>query len=80
MRIIVLFTYLVMFLTIGRAQLARMEIPRAWDDREVATFQVPLARDRSPRFMTSDHTQANAARLPKLSRASRPSPSGASRR
>src|SRR5262245_43638397 len=30
------------------------KIPRAWDDREVAAFQVPLAqRDRSPRFLTS---------------------------
>ena len=55
MRIIVFFTYLVMFLAIGGAQRARTEIPRAWGDREVATFQMPLAqRERSPRFMTSD--------------------------
>src|SRR5579871_6948690 len=30
-------------------------IPRAWDDKEVATFETPLAqRDRSPRYMTAD--------------------------
>jgi hypothetical protein len=30
------------------------DIPRAWDDREVAAFQVPLAqRDRSPRYLSS---------------------------
>ena len=71
MRIIVFFTYLVMFLAIGGAQRARTEIPRAWGDREVATFQMPLAqRERSPRFMTSDESlQAHrATRLPKLSR------------
>src|SRR2546425_3369900 len=35
-------------------QTFRPEIPRAWDDREVAAFQVPLAqRDRSPRYVSS---------------------------
>jgi hypothetical protein len=30
------------------------DIPRTWDDREVAAFQIPLAqRDRSPRYLTS---------------------------
>src|SRR6516225_10239171 len=30
------------------------DIPRTWEDREVAAFQVPLAqRDRSPRYLTS---------------------------
>ena len=55
MRTIAFFKYLVMFLGISGTQVARPDIPRAWDDREVATFQVPLAqRDRSPRFMTSE--------------------------
>ena len=55
MRTIAFFKYLVMFLGITGTQVARPDIPRAWDDREVATFQVPLAqRDRSPRFMTSE--------------------------
>ena len=37
-----------------QSQSFRPDIPRAWDDREVAAFQVPLAqRDRSPQYMTS---------------------------
>jgi hypothetical protein len=51
------FTVVLAFVTltgIGAAQVFRPEIPRAWNDREVATFELPLAqRDRSPRFMTS---------------------------
>jgi hypothetical protein len=36
------------------AQSFHPEIPRSWDDREVETFEVPLAQaDRSPRYMTS---------------------------
>jgi hypothetical protein len=36
------------------AQPFRPDIPRTWDDREVAAFQVPLAQpDRSPRYMSS---------------------------
>ena len=55
MRITAFLKYMPMFVAIGAAQVSRPEIPRAWDDQEVATFQVPLAqRDRSPRFMTSD--------------------------
>jgi hypothetical protein len=35
--------------TISKAQTFRPEIPKAWDDWEVARFEVPLAqRDRSP--------------------------------
>ena len=31
------------------------EIPKAWDDQEVARFEMPLAqRDRSPRYMTAE--------------------------
>jgi hypothetical protein len=31
------------------------DIPKAWDDREVARFELPLVqRDRSPRYMTSE--------------------------
>ena len=36
------------------AQDFRPEIPRVWDDKEVAGFEMPLAqRDRSPRYMTA---------------------------
>lgn len=35
------------------------EIPRAWDDKEVARFEVPLAQpDRSPRYMTAEQYYA----------------------
>lgn len=35
-------------------QTFRPDISRAWDDKEVALSQVPLAqRDRSPRYMSS---------------------------
>jgi len=31
------------------------DIPKAWDDQEVARFELPLVqRDRSPRYMTSE--------------------------
>ena len=40
-----------------KSQSFRPKIPRAWDDREVAAFQVPLAqRERSPRYMSSKRT------------------------
>ena len=36
------------------AQPFHPDIPRTWDDREVAAFQLPLAqRDRSPRYLSS---------------------------
>ena len=36
------------------AQEFRPEIPRAWDDKAVEGFEVPLAqRDRSPRHLTA---------------------------
>jgi mono/diheme cytochrome c family protein len=36
------------------AQAFHPVIPRAWDDREVETFEVPLAQpDRSPRYLTA---------------------------
>jgi hypothetical protein len=39
----------------GAAQTFHPDIPRAWDDKEVARFEVPLAqRDRSPRYLTSE--------------------------
>jgi hypothetical protein len=48
----------VMILTIattGAAQQFHPRVPRAWDDKEVATLDVPLAqRDRSPRYMTAE--------------------------
>jgi hypothetical protein len=52
--------FLPVFVAIGAAQFSRPEIPRAWDDQEIATFQVPLGqRDRSPRFMTSEYYKLN---------------------
>src|SRR5215469_4231795 len=34
-------------------------IPKAWDDKEVAQFEMPLAQaDRSPRYMTADEYYA----------------------
>jgi hypothetical protein len=37
-----------------QAQGFNPQIPRSWDDREVATFEVPLEQpDRSPRYFTS---------------------------
>src|SRR5262249_1832885 len=46
---------LLLALAVGaQSQSFRPQIPRAWDDREVAAFQVPLAqRDRSPQYMSS---------------------------
>jgi len=36
-------------------QTVHAEIPRAWDDKTVEGFEVPLAqRDRSPRHLTAD--------------------------
>ncbi len=38
----------------GAAQTFHPDIPRAWDDKEVERFEVPLAqRDRSPRYLTA---------------------------
>jgi mono/diheme cytochrome c family protein len=43
----------------GAAQTFRPDIPRAWDDKAVAGFEVPLAqRDRSPRYMTAEEYYA----------------------
>jgi len=39
----------------SRAQEFHPNIPKAWDDKEVESFEVPLAqRDRSPRYMSSE--------------------------
>jgi hypothetical protein len=39
---------------VGQAQSFHPDIPRAWDDKEVERFELPLAqRDRSPRYMTA---------------------------
>ena len=39
---------------VASGQTFHPNIPRTWDDREVAAFQVPLAqRDRSPRYLSS---------------------------
>lgn len=38
----------------GRAQEFKPDIPKAWDDKEVERFELPLVqRDRSPRYMSS---------------------------
>jgi hypothetical protein len=38
----------------GQAQSFHPDIPKAWDDAEVARFEMPLAqRDRSPRYMSA---------------------------
>src|SRR6266567_8942261 len=40
--------------TIAAAQTFHPQIPKAWDDREVARFEVPLAQpDRSPRYLNA---------------------------
>ena len=45
--------------TTGGSQTFHPDIPRAWDDREVAAFQVPLAqRDRSPQYLSSEEYYA----------------------
>ena len=42
------------FAASGTAQDFRPDIPKAWDDKEVERFEMPLVqRDRSPRYMTS---------------------------
>jgi Di-haem oxidoreductase, putative peroxidase len=44
-----------LFASRSDAQEFRPEIPRAWDDKAVEGFEVPLAqRDRSPRYMSAD--------------------------
>ena len=41
------------------AQTFHPDIPRAWNDEDVARFQVPLAqRDRTPRYLTSEEYYA----------------------
>ena len=43
----------------GQAQSFHPDIPKAWDDAEVARFEMPLAqRDRSPRYMRADEYYA----------------------
>src|SRR5262249_12352871 len=41
----------------------RPDIPKAWDDREIDAFQVPLAQhDRSPRYMNAEEYYAQKVR------------------
>src|SRR5580692_7580367 len=43
----------------GAAQTFHPDIPRAWDDKEVQHFVLPLAqRDRSPRYLTAEEYYA----------------------
>jgi hypothetical protein len=43
----------------GDAQTFHPDIPRAWDDKQVHRFELPLAqRDRSPRYLTADEYYA----------------------
>jgi hypothetical protein len=45
--------------TTGNAQTFHPDIPKAWDDREVGRFEMPLAqRDRSPRYMSAEEYYA----------------------
>ncbi len=47
------------FAAVAAAQTFHPDIPRAWDDKEVAQFEVPLAqRDRSPRYLSSEQYYA----------------------
>jgi mono/diheme cytochrome c family protein len=47
------------FAASGASQDFHPDIPKAWDDKEVERFEMPLAqRDRSPRFMTSEEYYA----------------------
>jgi hypothetical protein len=49
-RLIVLY-YLSIICVVGTAQTFRPSIPRAWDDGETTSFELPLAQaDRSPRY------------------------------
>jgi hypothetical protein len=49
------FVILSMAGTVVFGQTFHRDIPRAWDDKDVAGFEVPLAqRDRSPRYMTAE--------------------------
>ena len=46
---------ILMIAGLGAAQEFHADIPRAWDDKEVACFEMLLAqRDRSPRYMTEE--------------------------
>ena len=43
----------------GNAQSFHPDIPKAWDDAEVARFEMPLAqRGRSPRYMSAEEYYA----------------------
>jgi len=45
--------------TVAFGQTFHPDIPRAWDDKAVEGFEVPLAqRDRSPRYMTAEEYYA----------------------
>jgi hypothetical protein len=47
----------------GAAPAFHPDIPKAWDDHEIAAFQVPLAQqDRSPRYLTSKEYYAQQVR------------------
>jgi hypothetical protein len=49
---------------ICRGQEFHPNIPKAWDDKEVARFEVPLAqRDRSPRYVTEQEYYARTVRI-----------------
>jgi len=50
---------ILMIAGLGAAQEFHADIPRAWDDKEVACFEMLLAqRDRSPRYMTEEQYYA----------------------
>jgi hypothetical protein len=56
--------FLPLLVSAAIAQEFRPEIPRAWADRDVAGFELPLAqRDRSPRYIKSDDYYALEPRI-----------------
>ena len=58
----VVFTILAVTGTCG-GQSFHPNIPRAWDDREVARLEAPLAqRDRPPRYLTAGEYYAQKVR------------------
>lgn len=51
----VLLALVSLFAPAARPQEFKRDIPKAWDDKEIERFELPLAqRDRSPRYMSSE--------------------------
>lgn len=62
-RIVIAGSCSALLIAVLSAQPFRPEIPKAWDDREVASFEVPLAQpDRSPRYLSAAEYYAKPER------------------